>query len=369
MGKQMAGRTKGFVAVWFQGVKGPGPGQVFQRPFIDCPWVHPSGKIKQIFIRTVFQTFLHHRLHGAAANIAHRPQGINNFAIFDGKIRQAAVNIRAAHLHPLPTSIQNKAGQLVRIGDIQAHQGGQQFNRVMGFQPGGLIRHQRISGRVRFVKPIAGKLVYKIKDIFGLIILNAIGHRAGNKTFPLCLHFRFDLFTHRPAQQIGFAQRIPRQHLGNLHHLFLVNDHPIGFRRNMGDLIMQKQWFFVPMLAGRIFGNVFHRAWPIEGHDCDNIFKTVWPGLAQYIAHTRTFQLENPHRLGPGKQIIGFFIIQRQIMYIHLDTPRRQKGYRPVDHRQGFKAQKVKFDQSAFFRPFHIELCCRHIRARITIKR
>ena len=45
------------------------------------------------------------------------------------------------------------------------------------------------------------------------------------------LRHLFGLFlTHRPPQHICSAQRVTPNKLGDLHHLFLIHDHAIGWR-------------------------------------------------------------------------------------------------------------------------------------------
>jgi hypothetical protein len=36
------------------------------------------------------------------------------------------------------------------------------------------------------------------------------------------------LLAHRPPQQVGAAQRVAGQHLRDLHHLLLIEDHAVG---------------------------------------------------------------------------------------------------------------------------------------------
>ena len=47
------------------------------------------------------------------------------------------------------------------------------------------------------------------------------------------------LLAHRAAQQVGAAERVAGQHLRDLHHLFLVQDHAVGRREHRLQVGMQ----------------------------------------------------------------------------------------------------------------------------------
>ena len=55
-----------------------------------------------------------------------------------------------------------------------------------------------------------------------------LGFRAGEESLALLGHFLGLLLAHRAAEDVGFAQRITRHHVGNLHHLLLIQDHAVG---------------------------------------------------------------------------------------------------------------------------------------------
>ena len=49
-------------------------------------------------------------------------------------------------------------------------------------------------------------------------------------------HFLFFLFAHGAAEKVGFAEREAGQAVGDLHHLFLVEDDAVGFFENVFQL-------------------------------------------------------------------------------------------------------------------------------------
>src|SRR6266436_4063136 len=74
------------------------------------------------------------------------------------------------------------------------------------------------------VEAIIGKFRQQLEDGVGLPALNAAFDGTGDKALALLLHLLAYFFAHRPAQQVGFAERIAGHDLRDLHHLFLVDD-------------------------------------------------------------------------------------------------------------------------------------------------
>ena len=58
---------------------------------------------------------------------------------------------------------------------------------------------------------------------------NASTGRAADEYLALFGHLLGFLLTHGATQQVSTPQRITGQYLGNLHHLFLIQDDAVGF--------------------------------------------------------------------------------------------------------------------------------------------
>jgi hypothetical protein len=112
-------------------------------------------------------------------------------------------------------------------------------------------------------------------------MLSACGFETPRLTAPvdealaLLVHLRLDLLAHGAAQKVGFAERIARQDLGDLHHLFLVDDDALGFlqagnRSSDGSIRL-----FLAVLAGVVGRDVLHRARTIERDQRDDVLDAV----------------------------------------------------------------------------------------------
>ena len=119
----------------------------------------------------------------------------------------------------------------------------------MRFQISRLIRKQRIRAGVRFVEAVSGEFGHQIKNLFGLLPGNFPYRAARQKFFALRRHFLAILFPHRAPQDVRFTQRKSRQAIGDLHHLFLIEDHAVGFFENFLQLGQIVGDFFLAMLA------------------------------------------------------------------------------------------------------------------------
>ena len=280
-----------------------------------------------------------------------------------------AIERRRLNHNAEPLGLAAEFRQFIGVGQIERHRGGQKFHRIIGLEICGLIGNQGIGRRMAFVEAVIGKFREEIENLVRRRALKPLFQSTRHKAFALGIHFRFDLFTHGPAQQIRFPQRIARKQLGDLHHLLLIDDHPMGFFQDRFEHGMEIFDLFLSEFARAINRNIRHGAGPVKCHKRDDIFKAVSPHFGQRFAHARTFKLEHADRFTTAQHFIGFDIINRDGRNIERYMPLLQQFDGCLDHGQGFETQKVEFDQTRRFHPFHVELGDRHIGFRIAIER
>ena len=127
-----------------------------------------------------------------------------------------------------------------RLGDFRRQQRRHEFDRIVRLQIRGLIGHQRVGRGVRFVEAVPGELRHLIEDLGHRGLRVPQCRRTAHKAVALLGHGFGILFSHRPPQQIGFAQRVARQHVGDPHHLFLIDDHAERILQNSLQLRQQE---------------------------------------------------------------------------------------------------------------------------------
>ena len=68
------------------------------------------------------------------------------------------------------------------------------------------------------------------------------------------------------------------------------------------------------------FRNQLHRAGPVKRHQRRDVFDGTDLEFAAQIAHPAGFQLEHAERFGAVEQVVGFLVVERQIVDRHLDA-------------------------------------------------
>ena len=86
---------------------------------------------------------------------------------------------------------------------------------------------------MRLVEAVAGELLHQVEDLLDLLLREAAAERALDEALALRGHLLELLLAHGAAQDVGFAQRVAGEAIGDLHHLFLVDDDAVGFFENL----------------------------------------------------------------------------------------------------------------------------------------
>ncbi len=262
----------------------------------------------------------------------------------------------------------HELAQLVGVAHVERHRGGQELDRMIGLEIGGLICEQRIGGGVRLVEAVAGELGDQLENVFSASLVYAVGHRAVDEPRLLLVHLGFDLLAHGAAQQIGLAQGVARERLGDLHHLFLINDDAVGLLQDRADERMQIVGLLLSVLAVDEGLDVIHRSRAVERHHGDDVLEAVGLEHAQAVAHARSFELEHADGLGPREQRVGLRVVERQAGGIDLDAASGDQLDRPLDDGKRLEAEKIELHQPRRLGPFHVELGRGELRARVAVE-
>jgi hypothetical protein len=153
---------------------------------------------------------------------------------------------------------------------------------------------------VRLVEAVLGELLHQVEDLRrGARIHPAFGG-AGLELAALLRHFLGLLLAHRAAQQVGAAQRIAGQHLGDLHHLFLVHDHAVGRRQHRLQRGVRIAEFLDPVLAVDHCLSIPLPSGPGRNSAASAMMSSKVSGLARLqFAHAARFELEHRGTVSP----------------------------------------------------------------------
>ena len=136
-----------------------------------------------------------------------------------------------------------------------------------------------------------------------------------DKAVALLGHLLGILLAHGAAQQIGFAQRVAGEHVGDLHHLLLVDDDAQrlleqGFQLRQ---LVADDLAAAPLALDEVVDHAaLDRARTIERVEGGQVFHRVGLVAAQHIAHAAGLELEDAGSQRAMKDfLVGLCIVQR----------------------------------------------------------
>ena len=297
-GEQGFGHGEDAGAVGVHAIEGPGPGQPFELALVEQAWIDAVREIIDAGERTVLAALDHQLFHRPLANALQRGERVADgeaiVGLLDREFRLAGVHTRGQASNAHPAHVVAEDCEFIRQVQVVAHRGGEEFVRIMRLQIGGLVGQQGVGRRVAFVETIAGELVDQIEQLVGLAGFDVVrGGTALDESRALVVHLLLDLFAHRTAQQIGTAERIAGEDLRRLHHLFLIDEDPVGLLQDAFEQRVRIFDRFVAILAPPEHRDVVHRAGTIQRVERDDVLEHGRAHGGQRASHALGFDLEH----------------------------------------------------------------------------
>ena len=211
---------------------------------------------------------------------------------------------------------------------------------------------------MRLVEAVAGELLHLIEDFCRRLFRMPILHSAFNKACALLGHL-FGLFlAHGAAQQIGFTERVTRQHVGDLHDLLLVDHHTTGLLEH---LLHRRQRILnlapAPLAFDEVIGHAaLNRTRAEERRQCRELFKHLGLVTPQHVAHARRFKLEDARRERILEDNLeGLFVVERNVFNVDLDATIQLNQLQAIGNDgERCQAQKVELQQAHLFDGLHV---------------
>ena len=273
--------------------------EAFRHALVDPRQINALAKILQMFIAAFGLPRFDNRVHRAAADVFDRREAEPDMFARHRKRPHAGVNIGRQNFNAHFAAFVDIFDDAIRVIHVARQQRGHRRNRKMRLQIGRLIRHERVSGGVRFIEAVAREIFHQVENFVGFVVRNIVFARPFQKTRPLLRHLFDLLFAHRPTEQIGLAERESGEQVRNLHDLFLINNNAVRFLQNAFQLRQSVLNRLAPVLA--VDEIVHHaaaeRAGTIEREDGDNVFERFGLEFPQQFAHAGTFKLKHAERL------------------------------------------------------------------------
>ena len=237
------------------------------------------------------------------------------------------------------------------------------LGRVVGLQVGRPVGDQAVAGGVRLVEGVVGERDEDVPERLDRGLGVAVGPHPLGEGDVLLVQDLLLLLAHRAAQQVGAAQGVAGQLLGDRHDLLLVDDQPVGVAQDLGqrlgELGVDRRDRLAAVLAvGEVVVRVgAHRARPVERQDRGDVLEVGRGQAREQCPHAGVVQLEHAQGVAAGEQLVGGDVVEGQLLEDDLVAPvGLDVAQRVVEDRQVAQAQEVHLEQAEGLAGPHVEL-------------
>ena len=203
------------------------------------------------------------------------------------------------------------------------------------------------------VEAVTGKGLHQVEDAIGEAFVDAALAGAGHENAALARHFLGFFLAHGAAQQVGAAEGVAGQRLGDLHDLLLIQDDAVGGVQDRLEVGVQVTHRGLAVFAVDVVADHarFQRSGPEQRDQRDDVLERVRLQLADQVLHAARLELEHRGGVAGAQQLEGVRVVERY----GLDVQRRfaltlaaavDALYGPVDQCQRAQAEEVELDQA-----------------------
>jgi hypothetical protein len=153
----------------------------------------------------------------------------------DLEVRVALVDVGREHRDAHRARVGDRADDLVDLVLVARHDRAEELDRVVRLQVRRLVRDERVRGRVALVEAVAREVLEQPEDALGVGLATPFFFAPRRGSRLLLRHLLGLLLAHRAAEQIGAAERVARERLGDLHDLLLVDDDAVRRHEQLVD--------------------------------------------------------------------------------------------------------------------------------------
>ena len=236
----------------------------------------------------------------------------------------------------------------------------------MCFEVGRTESDERVSGRVRLWEAIARELLDQREEPFRFARRDAALARSRQELLPHGDHFFGFLLAHGAAQHVGFSERKPRGTRGNLHHVFLIDNHAVGFFEDFfqfGQVVFDA--FASELASDEIVDHAaLNGPGPVERVQGRQVGQARGLGAPKDVRHPAAFKLEDARRQALAEELIGLGVVERPGVRVHFLAARLFNELQAVvNHCEGPQAQEVHLQEANLLQVFHRILGCDFVSA------
>ena len=256
------------------------------------------------------------------ADVADRAEPEADVVADRGEVAHRLVDVGRQHRDAHLAALGEVDRRLVLVVADAGEHRGHVLGGVVGLEVGRPVRHDAVGRGVRAVERVVGERQQDVPQRLDrrgrvAVVLHALG-----ETLVLLVEDLLLLLAHGAAQQVGLAQRVAREHLGDRHDLFLVDDQAVGLAEDLleglGELRVDRRDLLAAVLAVGVVvvGVGAHRTGPVERADGRDVVELGGGHAAQQVAHRPAVELEHPERLAAGQQLVGGLVVEPEVVEV-----------------------------------------------------
>ncbi len=224
-------------------------------PLIEALGIHARGEIEEIAEWSARVSGLEHDLERRLPHPAERAEPESDLRsqpilqlprssgrsspvgmlVHHGEVDGARVDVRWKNGNTPGARLGDGADDLVDLVLVRGQNGREKFRRVVRLEIAGLVRDERVRGRVALVEAVGREAFHLAEDGHGLLLGDAVVLRALHERGLLLGHLLVLLLAHRSAEHVGATERVAGEALSDLHHLLLVDGHAVGRCQHLVD--------------------------------------------------------------------------------------------------------------------------------------
>ena len=300
-------------AVGFQAVEGAGLDERFPDPAVGLLEIRALQRVEEILEPALGLAGLENGLQGRVSQSLDGGKAESDLPVSRRReIERGFVDVGAQHLDaPLP-GILHILRHVVRAARLGGQQARHELHGEVGLQVGGFVGHHGVGRTVALVEAVAREVLDEVEHLRDLGLFVAPGGAPLDEAGLLLGHLLLVLLAHGAAQHIGLAQGIPGHEAGDLHHLFLVEDHTVGGRQDRLQIREEVGHGLAAVAAVHVRGAHARAqgARAEEGVERDQVVEAVGAQLAQQLLHATGFELEHAIGIARGEELEGLPVVE-----------------------------------------------------------
>ena len=242
--------------------------------------------------------------------------------------------------------------------DLGGKVGGEEIDRVVRLEVGGLVGDEGVRDGVGLVEAVAGEGLDQGPEVLRLLLRGPVLDGPADELLALGHHDLALLLADRLAQEVGLGQRVAGDELRDAHDLLLVDQDPERLGEDRLELGQRVGHARAAAAAHVVLdGARVERSRAVQRVQGREIGEHAGLGPAQEVAHAARVELEDARGAAGAKELVGRLVVERQVIEVDVDAEPLLHG-RPgrVEDVERDETEEVDLQQPHLLDGVHVEL-------------